>query len=96
MAAGAYTADQLAQDHVNFATVDAIAVPEDQLLHPNADLKPTAKLEYAYKYYQEQEAKKSADGGLSARQFDFCAVHNYCTGPSQCSYPCYCNGVICA
>ncbi|KAK8848449.1 hypothetical protein PGQ11_014929 [Apiospora arundinis] len=98
VAAGQYEAAQLAADRVHFAMVDSAAVPDAQLLHPAADVVPTAKLAAKAKQLQEQDAAAAAGsaGGLASRQYDFCAVHNYCSGPSECSYPCYCNGVICA
>lgn len=93
--AGAYTEEQLAKDRLNFATVDSTTVPEENLLHPSEDIKPAAKLEFAFQYYQEQEAKVASTEGLTRRQYEFCWSHNYCSGPSQYAYPCYCNGVIC-
>lgn len=98
VAAGQYDAAQLAADRVHFAAVDSAAVPDDQLLHPAADVLPIAKLADKAKQLQEQDAAAAAagsTGSLASRQYDFCAVHNYCSKPSECAYPCYCNGVIC-
>ncbi|EMD60273.1 hypothetical protein GGP41_009660 [Bipolaris sorokiniana] len=67
--AGAYTEEQLAKDRLNFATVDSTTVPEENLLHPSEDIKPAAKLEFAFQYYQEQEAKVASTEGLTRRHF---------------------------
>ncbi|KAK8098875.1 uncharacterized protein PG998_012116 [Apiospora kogelbergensis] len=97
VAAGQYDAAQLAADRVHFAAVDPAAVPDAQLLHPADDVVPAAKLASKVKQLREQDAAAAAGStnGLASRQYDFCAVHNYCSGPRECAYPCYCNGVIC-
>ncbi|OIW34635.1 hypothetical protein CONLIGDRAFT_688530 [Coniochaeta ligniaria NRRL 30616] len=76
-----------------YANVDALTVPDYQLMSPPEDVKPTEKLAT---FAAARATSKRAESGLEGRQL-VCQAHLYCLSNAAVCAPiyCVCNGVIC-